>query len=139
MYAKQQILREFKEYPISKNRFGYGTITTVVYKSEYTNRTKKYLIFVLHPQIRGKLHCIDLGLIELPDWLDFFKQQQIDKTQRINVLLQQNKPIVKPTLRLQKFFYKYFIKRNKDLMSDRPYKTLIYKNILTSNIIKYKI
>lgn len=124
-----------KDYPkptsVPKQKMDYGGVYQVRYKG---GEKSVYYVFVLHPKLEGKVHCLDLSLIEDKVFENFFNDIKITDTEQIQQKLNENKGIVKSNIKIAPSFYATKIKTNQLLIQKKPYKTLDLQNI---QIVKY--
>lgn len=139
MRAVKKILREasYSQQYISRNQLDYGGFYYITYTvpEHYGN----YYIFVIQPNIKGKTHCLDLSLIDANIFDKFFKMVRMDDEVRVQRMKEAKKGYVKTNIRIGTNFYDHFIKNNKRLMKDLPYKTLEFNKINNVRYIAYDV
>jgi hypothetical protein len=119
---------------VTKSKIDYGGVYEVSYKG---GDKPKYYIFVLHPKLENKVHCLDLSLIEESVFENFFSDIKITDTEDIQKRLNENKGIVKSNIKIAPSFYDTKIKTNQLLTVKKPYKTLDFDRIQTVKYIPY--
>lgn len=117
-----------------KSKLQYGGIYQIKYKEGDEN---PYYVFILHPRLNGKVHCLDLSLIDKKDFQEFFEDVRIDSVGERISKLNENLSIIKPNVKISTSFYNTKIKPNRQLTENKPYKTLDYKKIQTVKFIPY--
>jgi hypothetical protein len=117
-----------------KSKLQYGGIYLIKYRD---GEESPYYVFVLHPNSDGKVHCLDLGLIDQKVFQQFFIDVRLDNAEERIEKLSKNLSVIKPNVKISTSFYNTKIKNNIQLTKDKPYKTLDYKKIQTVKFIPY--
>lgn len=131
-YIKKQYTN--KKVTITKSKLDYGGIYEVNYKD---GNEDKYYIFVLHPKLDNKVHCLDLSLIEQNIFEDFFQKNKIEDIEQRIKNSENERGLIKENIRIATAFYNTKIKPNLLLTKNKPYKTLDLTKITTVKYIKY--
>lgn len=117
-----------------KSKLQYGGIYLIKYKDGEEN---PYYVFVLHPNLDGKVHCLDLDLIEQKVFQEFFVDVRLENAEERVDKLTKKLSVIKPNVKISTSFYNTKIKNNRQLTKNKPYKTLDYKKIQTVKFIPY--
>ena len=117
-----------------KSKLQYGGIYFIKYKDGEEN---PYYVFVLHPNLDGKVHCLDLDLIDQKVFQEFFIDIRLESAEERTEKLSKKLSVIKPNVKISTSFYNTKIKNNRQLTKNKPYKTLDYKKIQTVKFIPY--
>lgn len=142
MNLGEVLLREnsYNTNDVSRQMLDYGGF----YHIQYTDTTSdkqpdKYFIFVVHPRLKNKTHCLDLGKIEERVFNDFFEEIRLDNEEEVRQAKANFKGYVKRNIRIGTRFYDSFIKPNDRLLKNKPYKTLEFNRIQNPRYIAYDL
>lgn len=131
-YIKKEYLD--KKSPTQKSKLDYGGVYEVNYKE---SKEGTYYIFVLHPRLENRVHCLDLSLIEKKVFEEFFQKNRIENSEQRVENSEKQRGLMKENIRISTSFYNTKIKNNLLLTKNKPYKTLDLNKITTVKYIKY--
>jgi hypothetical protein len=121
--------------PVPLSKVDYGGIYEITYKD---GEKPLYYVMVLHPKLDGKLHCLDLSLIDKTVFENFFEQNKVEEQVEIEKRLEDKKGLIKDNIRIAPSFYSTKIKNNNLLIKNKPYKTLDLDKITKVKYIIYE-
>jgi len=139
MKVSKELIKEnaYNKTYVNKNQMDYGGIYSLTYTSP--NDTKKYYVFIIHPNLNGKTHCLDLSKIEDYAFKDFFRRIRESNDFRRAQLKIRKKGYVKQNIHIGPRFYETIIKPNNVLMKEQPYRTFIFNKIKNVKYIPYDV
>lgn len=136
----REAVRPFKsenKKKITAKDMTFGGLYEFSYFSQKDNRNKIYQVYCVHPLLEGKFHALDLKLIKKPIFDTFLQSIRLEDELKIKSLKEDQRPYVKNNVRLGLAFYNSFIKKNKPLISEKPYKTFDLTKLKSIHYIDY--